>query len=155
MTRITGNEYSNIIYGLNGDDEIFARGGSDFVYGGFGNDVIHGSFYGDSFNSIDTLTGGSGSDYFVLGDSSGSFYTNSLLDDFANITDFDFLEDKLRLKGSTSYLTSITSSNNVSGLGIFKDNNSSGNVDSNDDLIAIISNKKDYLSFNSINTDLV
>ena len=26
----------------------------------------------------------------------------------------------------------------------------SGNVDSNDDLIAIISNKKDYLSFNNI-----
>ena len=153
--QITGNEYSNKIYGLNGDDEIFARGGSDFVYGGFGNDIIHGSFFGDSNNSIDTLTGGSGSDFFVLGDSSGLFYTNSLLNDFANITDFDFLEDKLRLKGSTSYLTSITSSNNVNGLGIFKDNNSSGNVDSNDDLIAIISNKKDYLSFNSINTDLV
>ena len=153
--RITGNEYSNTIYGLNGADEIFARGGNDSVYGGFGNDVIYGSFYGDSSNSIDTLTGGSGSDYFVLGDSSGLFYTNSLLNDFANITDFDFLEDKLRLKGSTSYLTSITSSNNVSGLGIFKDNNSSGNVDSNDDLIAIISNKKDYLSFSSINTDLV
>ena len=153
--RITGNEYSNTIYGLNGADEIFARGGSDFVYGGVGDDVIHGSFYGDPYNSVDTLTGGRGSDYFVLGDSSGLFYTNSLLDDFANITDFDFLEDKLRLKGSTSYLTSITSSNNISGLGIFKDNNSSGNVDSNDDLIAIISNKKDYLSFNSINTDLV
>ena len=101
------------------------------------------------------MTGGEGSDYFVLGDSSGLFYTNSILNDFANITDFDFLEDKLRLKGSTSYLTSITSSNNISGLGIYKDNNSSGNVDSNDDLIAIISNKKDYLSFNSINTELV
>ena len=76
--RITGNEYSNTIYGLNGADEIFARGGNDLVYGGFGNDIIHGSFYGDSSNSIDTLTGGSGSDYFVLGDSSGLFYTNSL-----------------------------------------------------------------------------
>ena len=90
-----------------------------------------------------------------MGRCSGLFYTNSLLNDFANITDFDFIEDRLRLKGSTTYLTSITSSNNIDGLVIFKDNNSSGNVDSNDDLIAIISNKKDYLSFNNINTDLV
>ena len=52
-------------------------------------------------------------------------------------------------------MTSITASQDINGLGIYKDNNSSGNLDSNDDLIAIISNKKDYLSFNSINTELV
>jgi len=83
------------------------------------------------------------------------FYESSLLNDFANITDFDFSEDKLKLNKSYSYLTSITSSQNINGLGVFKDNNSSGSLDSNDDLIAIISNKKDYLSFNNINTELV
>ena len=153
--QITGNQYSNIIYGLNGNDEIFARGGNDFVYGGFGNDTIYGSFFGDTSNSIDTLNGGRGIDSFILGNNLGSFYSNSLLNDFANITDFDFVEDKLKLNKSFTYLTSITSSQNINGLGIFKDNNSSGNLDSNDDLIAIISNKKDYLSFNSINTELV
>ncbi len=152
---ITGNDYANEIFGLGGDDEIYARGGTDIIYGGDGNDVISGSFFGNISNEIDLLFGGAGSDVFVLGDNSGAMYSNNLSNDFANIKDFDILSDNLKLNNSFSYLTSITTQNDVNGLGIFTDNNSSGNIDSNDELIAILSNQKSYISIDKISTQLV
>ena len=82
-------------------------------------------------------------------------YSNNLSNDFANIKDFDILSDNLKLNNSFSYLTSITTQNDVNGLGIFTDNNSSGNIDSNDELIAILSNQKSYISIDKISTQLV
>ncbi len=151
---ITGNEYSNYIYGLSGDDFLYARGGGDFLFGGSGNDSLYGSFHGDVSFAIDTLEGGTGADIFILGSTHSSFYTNSS-NSFANIKDFDFTEDKLTLKNGNTYLTSLTSQNNINGLGIYIDKNSSGIVDSGDDLIAVISNKSNYLSIDKINKEFV
>jgi len=151
---ITGNEYSNYIYGMSGDDSLYARGGSDFVYGGSGNDSLYGSFYGDVSTAIDTLEGGTGEDTFILGSTHSSFYTNSS-QSFANITDFNFTDDKLQLKNGNTYLTSLTDQNNISGLGIYIDKNGSGIVDSGDNLVAIISNKSEYLSIDNINKEFV
>ena len=52
-------------------------------------------------------------------------------------------------------LTSMTTKNDISGLGIFIDNNSSGNVENGDDLIAVISNKSNYLSIDKINKEFI
>lgn len=71
----TGNSLNNQIYGNAGDNSLV---------GGAGNDTLSGFAW--STNEYDTLTGGAGSDRFVLGDSQGCHYTGS---GYATITDFD------------------------------------------------------------------
>ena len=150
---ITGNNSSNYISALNGNDEIYARGGSDFVYAGAGNDTIFGSYYGDASIGTDSLYGGSGFDTFVFANRSGSFYLN---DSYAVINDFDFSDDKLKLSGNANkYFTSTTTKNNIRGLGIYFDNNASGQLDNSDPLIAILSNVNKNFSINQINTQFI
>jgi hypothetical protein len=62
---------------------------------------------------IDTLTGGSGADLFVLGNSSGIFYNDgynsqSGTTDYALITDFNSGQDRLQLKSGTYYFTAAS-----------------------------------------------
>ena len=56
----TGNDS---LYGGNGDDYLNGQRGNDYLIGGDGNDVLIGG-YGAEY---DTLSGGAGSDTFVLG----------------------------------------------------------------------------------------
>ncbi|MEA5522813.1 hypothetical protein [Limnoraphis robusta] len=44
--------------------------------------------------------GGVGSDTFILGDETGKFYTAAGDQDFAVITDLDFTQDVIQLRGS-------------------------------------------------------
>ncbi|MEO1592598.1 MAG: hypothetical protein AAFU71_15090, partial [Cyanobacteria bacterium J06632_22] len=61
----------------------------------------------------DTLTGGSGTDTFILGDTSAAYYTGAGAQDFALITDFTEGEDILQLYGSASAYTQSTVGNEL------------------------------------------
>ena len=90
-----------------GDDLIFGHGGNDSINGDAGEDLLVGfnPLSGFGLNEIDSLTGGSQTDIFALGDSQRVYYvdndtTSTGQQDFARITDFNALEDIIHLHGS-------------------------------------------------------
>ncbi|MBW4427776.1 MAG: hypothetical protein KME50_25880 [Nostoc desertorum CM1-VF14] len=123
---IRGNAGIDYITGGDGDDSVFGDDGNDLLYGGRGNDSAFGGtgsdrLFGDEGGDIltgtdtatrgiaevDLLTGGAGSDQFVLGITVGVFYSDSNtstlgLGDYALIADFNATEDTLQLSGSNS-----------------------------------------------------
>ncbi|BAY16080.1 protein with type I secretion target domain and SCP-like extracellular domain [Anabaenopsis circularis NIES-21] len=116
--RITGGDGNDLLYGdsgsdrLNGgrgNDSVFGGTGSDRLFGDDGNDVLTGAdaASGRGFGEIDRLTGSLGSDRFVVGTTTGVFYSDgntstSGLGDYALITDFNTLEDTIQLFGAIS-----------------------------------------------------
>ena len=133
---------------------------NDKILGGDGNDIITGVVKKGATavrlgkGQIDTLTGGAGKDVFVLGDSRGVFYNDNLKansgsSDYALITDFSLIDDKLQLL-SGSYLTTVSSGN----LSLYWDRNNSGNLQlsgkNQDEMIALI-NGVTTLSSSNIN----
>ncbi|MEH2249425.1 calcium-binding protein [Nostoc sp.] len=101
---IAGNGGIDTIYGGNGKDLLFGGAGTDFMYGDGGDDILNG--YGRQpgqpapirqFREFDELTGGTGKDTFVLGDSQEAYYRGG---GYATIKDFDMNYDKIQLKGS-------------------------------------------------------
>jgi Ca2+-binding RTX toxin-like protein len=104
----TGNDF---IDGGTENDTLLGNSGNDTLLGGTGNDVLNG--YGFTFGEIDTLSGGSGQDRFILGDRSQTFYKDS--SSFAIITDFRASDgDKIVLNGNDFYSLSL---GNISGSG--------------------------------------
>jgi Ca2+-binding RTX toxin-like protein len=130
--QIFGNEGNDTVFGGNGNDQIFGGDGNDTILGevgadiliaGLGNDTLDGGNGNDRLTGvdtsattgvglgsgeIDTLTGSSGRDTFVLGDSNVVYYDDgqSLTtgeSDYALITDFNFGEDFIQLKGSRDF----------------------------------------------------
>lgn len=89
---IVGNDNGDTLIGLGGNDTLTGGRGNDVLIGGSGNDILQGSIGGANRNpnEQDILTGGGGSDRFILGDASGSFYKSGGDNDFAQITDFSF-----------------------------------------------------------------
>jgi len=104
-----GDDYA---YGNAGNDTILGDRGSDILAGDEGDDLLIGAYFIRSnpdpgVDDIDTLSGGSGSDTFVLGEKGGPFYDSSGLPvpfgpDYAIIKDFDPDSDKIQLHGSSS-----------------------------------------------------
>ncbi|MCC5614833.1 calcium-binding protein [Nostoc sp. CHAB 5836] len=110
---LIGGSGNDILNGEDGDDLL--RGGldNDRLNGGSGNDVFISVFSGGfpggnvlppGLGEIDTLTGGTGADRFILGDLINVFYddnntANPGFGDFATITDFDSSQDQIQLKG--------------------------------------------------------
>jgi Ca2+-binding RTX toxin-like protein len=78
---IYGNSANNALTGGAGSDQLDGRGGKDTLLGT--------SADARGVGEIDTLTGGAGSDRFVLGDANGSYYKAQGNNDFAKITDFE------------------------------------------------------------------
>ncbi|MBD2536865.1 hypothetical protein H6G97_49635 [Nostoc flagelliforme FACHB-838] len=114
---ITGGDSGDSVFGDSGNDLVYGGRGNDSVFGGTGSDRLFGDEGGDILTGTDTatrgiaevdlLTGGAGSDQFVLGITVGVFYsdgnTSTLgLSDYAIITDFNATEDTLQLSGSNS-----------------------------------------------------
>lgn len=110
-------------YGYGGNDTLLGNTNNDSLYGGTGNDRLSGwsgNDYLDGFGSYafnsgeyDTLTGGSGSDTFVLGDRGGRGYLGN---GYATITDYNSASDYIQLTRGFSYTFERTgSSNNFSG----------------------------------------
>jgi hypothetical protein len=103
----TGNLLNNTLIGNSDNNSLTGAAGRDSITAGDGNDTLIGAS-GSVRNEIDTLTGGNGSDLFVLGNSSVAFYndaTASLVGttDYALITDFNTSQDSLILKRGTYY----------------------------------------------------
>lgn len=125
---IFGSDYDDILTGTDGNDTIQGHYGSDELIGGDGDDVLNGSHNStDTYDYIinqdpsvyienDILTGGEGADTFVLGgssvmsgwggaadtsfDYSYNLYEGYGYDDYATITDFNWIEgDKIQVHG--------------------------------------------------------
>ncbi|WP_044000192.1 Calx-beta domain-containing protein, partial [Microcystis aeruginosa] len=118
-TNSSGNfdrvDFSNIerfqITGTNANDTITTGGGNDIITGVNPNSSTPGK------GEIDSLTGGAGSDRFILGDATWIGYddgntTNAGTSDYATIADFNTTDDTIQLRGSSSnYLLTVSGSN--------------------------------------------
>jgi uncharacterized delta-60 repeat protein len=109
--KLTGNALN---------DSLVGGSGTDSIIGGSGNDTIQG-YAGTSYTSQqDILTGGTGSNTFVLGESSGAYYRENNLDNgdanWAVITDFKINSDQLVLSGSPDQYTIGTAQNLAADL---------------------------------------
>ncbi|NER83520.1 MAG: hemolysin, partial [Leptolyngbya sp. SIO1D8] len=106
--------------------------------GGSGNDVLKGTDNGAG--EVDILTGGEGSDRFVLGEAGYAFYDDgNILSagtlDYALITDFNAAEDSIQLVGLASdYVLGSTNSNTQ----LYLDSDGTGTISGSDELIAIV-----------------
>ena len=138
--RIYGGQGNDTLFGDQGNDTLFGDQGNDYLVGGEGNDYING--YGSivtNDSQFDRLTGGLGSDTFVLGESGKVFY-NETGDGYAVIQDWNPIMpnsnsismefDRIQLAGNASqYQLKFKS---VSGIGnsakdteiLFNSNNS-------------------------------
>lgn len=162
--RFNGGIGNDSIYGGGGNDLLLGGDGNDNFGGGTGNDRIDGGNGSDRISGveelssgsgmirglgeIDTLTGGAGTDRFILGQVVGQkygvqpyrYYDNGNnqtagTNDYALITDFNPSQDRIQLLGKASeYLLQATSSGLPNGMGIYV--NKSGNEP--DELIGIL-----------------
>jgi Ca2+-binding RTX toxin-like protein len=111
----TGNDS---LYGLDGNDYLGGQEGNDYLAGGAGNDTLLGGSGDDDLeafwngisnqanqNQVDVLTGGTGYDDFILGGSWGVSYLGT---GNAVIADFNYREDYIVVKGSTSQYRLVT-----------------------------------------------
>jgi Ca2+-binding RTX toxin-like protein len=139
---INGTDLSgNTLNGRAGDDILIGGSGNDILNGEDGNDIVRGGIDDDRLNGgsgddvlipvfggsgsllppglgeIDTLTGGTGTDRFILADFVNVYYddnnsTNPGFGDFAIITDFDSSQDRIQLTGSIlDYRLEVNGSN--------------------------------------------
>lgn len=103
---IYGYAGNDTLRGKEGDDNLFGGYGDDDLFGGSGDDYLDGGGFSDE---IDYLTGGSGFDTFVIGDSTGVGYlggydylTNTD-GSYALITDFSAADDFIQAYAGASY----------------------------------------------------
>ena len=119
---VGGGEHNDLLGGDNGNDRLFGDSGNDTLYGAQYFD--YGFFAGGVYyptdkakfgkGEVDTLTGGTGNDSFVLGMSSVVFYddgtTGNGAQDYGLIADFVVGQDKIVLNGSSSNYALATGS---------------------------------------------
>ncbi|MCC3602883.1 MAG: FG-GAP repeat protein [Microcoleus sp. PH2017_29_MFU_D_A] len=129
---LSGNLNDDYLDGEKGQDIVIGGDGNDTLFGGLGNDVLKGDNGNDiltgvdinainpGIEEIDTLTGGGGSDIFVLGDVNNTYYDNGD-SDYALITDFNASEDSIQLQGKADdYLLVPFSQANQTGTAIYR-----------------------------------
>lgn len=121
---------------------LWGTTGNDVITGGNGNDQLAGVPQTGTTASalgrgqIDTLTGGAGSDRFLLADSRGTFYNDGSnksqgTSDYALVTDFNAAEDVLQLRSGSQYLYRYSGGNTEIFLG-----NGDNRFNTSDELIA-------------------
>jgi Ca2+-binding RTX toxin-like protein len=146
-----GDDGNDTIYGDKGKDKLYGGNGSDSLLGGDETDILTGVALTDKNrgkSTIDILTGGNQNDTFVLGNSAGAFYSDSIRQtagrsDYAFITDFTE-GDVIQLKGKSSDYQIKSEKFTVnrktySGYGLYlNDGSNSKGWDSKDELISLI-----------------
>ncbi len=168
ITGGTGNDTLNAtaytiavtLVGGEGDDSLLSGGGNDSISGGTGADWIQGtSAISAGANQIDTLTGGSGADTFVLGDASNAYYNTAAgAGDYVLITDFA-AGDQLQLKtlpedpgnlNSNGYLVGDALYGPIAGSNyyLYRDSNNNGTLEEGDNLIAAITSSVELTTAN-------
>ena len=154
-----GNTADDTLYGEDGNDILKGYYGNDYLSGGSGNDTLEGEYgndtlmggsgndqldggagsdrldgYATSGIELDVLTGGTGSDTFVLGGSWGVSYLDA---GFAVITDFSAADDYIEVVGSSSQYS--FSSINLYGSNSVQDTA----ISYNNSIIAIVQDTTD------------
>lgn len=116
---LNGGDGNDFLFGGLENDNLNGEAGRDTLEGGAGNDALDGGAGNDrligisllnspsefSASEVDTLTGGLGSDTFVLGDATRVYYDDDAPlttgeSNYALITDFNSSQDFIQLKGS-------------------------------------------------------
>jgi serralysin len=86
--KFKGTKYDDVIHGVNGENDlIYGLDGSDNLYGYGGNDII----YGDG--SIDRLYGGEGNDELIGGEDTDYLFGNGGNDNLSGGVGNDYLYD--------------------------------------------------------------
>jgi hypothetical protein len=121
---------------------VYGTGSNDSLTGNSANNTIYGTgLTGNGAGEIDSLTGGTGGDTFVLGTSGQVFYRQSGNNDFAYISDFTVGKDKVQLSGDYSHYalsdTNITVGG-YTGRGLYYDPTATNTVGDGADLIAVV-----------------
>ncbi len=127
---LSGGDGSDLLYGQEGNDTLRGDRGNDRLLGEDGRDTLIG--YGGVGSERDTLTGGAGSDLFVIGakGDGGVFYIGS---GYATITDFSGRDnDRIQISGKANRYSIVTTRNYLG-----KSTNDSAIFRGND-LIAIV-----------------
>ena len=132
------SSHSDALFGGVGNDTLWGNSGNDWLEGGLGADTLDGGIGADTLDGsdaiaqgaqeIDLLSGGLGADRFILGTSTGAYYTSDAGNDYASIQDFDSAVDVLQLHGGAS---DYQQQQNGDDLWISKDQ----------DLIAVLKNQ--------------
>lgn len=156
---LTGTPGMDFIYGDRRNDLLSGEAGDDSLFGGFGNDTLIGGDGNDRLDGfgspadiiteleVDTLTGGTGADTFILGTLGGVYYeggfdpTTNTDSSYAVITDFLGEEgDRIQLytnENTISYgvgYSNWVGDPNLQDTGIYLGN----------DLIAIVQDKTTF-----------
>jgi len=148
--ELDGGSGNDQLFGGWGDDELTGGIGSDLLAGGHGNDILTGTTSDGSslINEVDIMSGGMGSDTFVLGDSSKSFYAKGSYKDLAWIQDISESDgDRLRLHGSIEmYQVREFVYNGITGTALYYSESDAQELD----MIAFFSGKFDKIHLASI-----
>jgi Ca2+-binding RTX toxin-like protein len=95
-------------------DVLVGGSGNDQLWGESGNDQLTGTdATARGVGEQDTLTGGVGADWFILGDGQGAYYSTGGDQDYAVITDFTAGEDRLQLYGTWADYQQVVQDGNL------------------------------------------
>ncbi len=111
FVNVTGSKNNDSIVGGNVASKLVGGGGNDTVKGGTQNDSITGTNRtARGVGEVDYLSGGGGSNKFILGDSRGAYYLGNGANDFAMINDFNLFTDSLDLGRLRDYSFNVEAS---------------------------------------------
>ncbi len=121
---VSGEVGNDTLTGGAGDNTLIGGYDSDVLVAGAGNDTligVHATAWNAGEGEVDQLTGGLGQDNFILGEASTVFYLAASggdgSQDYAQIMDFNVLEDLIHLVGSAGQY-SLQSLDNGQSTGI-------------------------------------
>ena len=149
---LRGGSGNDNLWGESGNDSLSGGSGEDYLWGGEGNDTLVAGADNDILlgvdrlvenpgqDEIDLLTGSAGNDIFVLGTNNQIFYDDGQLsnpgtEDYAKITDLTLDQDVILLAEGFSYILGSSPISDLSGTGIFIDNQSDSS-----ELIGVVQN---------------